>query len=318
MSLEAKIKALLEGSEENLLSEEELVESVVELDKEGNVIRISTDDDNDKDDNSEDDDTDQDDNSDVDDSDKDDNSEDDVSDKACSKTSKSNMKEHIEALVSGEDLSEEFKVKAAVILEAAIADSVEKELKRLEEEHEYALNAMKEQLVEDIDGFLNVIVERWMEENKLALERGIKVDIVENFIDGMKTLFKEHYIEVPEEKLNVLDEQAAQIEALLEANAELSNSVQELTEDVNTTKKALAIEEIGSDLTDTDFEKFSGLLENVEYSDNFETKARTILESYFPKTKVKTSDIVVGDGKEIEVPAEMNKYVEALSGQLKF
>lgn len=348
MSLEAKIKALLEGKQENLLSEEELVESIVEIDEDGNPITEAK-----KDDEEDDDDSDAEAKKDDDKgTDEDDDDPDTGSSSANAKikaglskkleaggeikaistdepnnkrnnVDKNMVKEHIDALTENEELSEDFKTKAAVILEAAIADGVAKEVERLEEELavqlDEAVDTVKAQLVEDIDGFLNVIVEKWMEENELALERGIKVDIVENFIDGMKNLFKENYIEVPDEKLDVLDEQAEQIEALLAANAELSESVAKLTEDVQASKKALAIEEVGSDLTDTDFEKFAGLLENVDYSEDFETKAKTILESYFPKTKVKhTKAIEEGTKEEVEVPAEMNKYVEALSGQLKF
>ena len=326
MSLEAKIKALLEGKQENLLSEEELVESIVEIDEDGNPITEAREDDDEGTDAG--------------------SSSSNAKIKAGlskkleaggeikaistdepnnkrNNVDKNMVKEHIDALTENEELSEDFKTKAAVILEAAIADGVAKEVERLEEELavqlDEAVDTVKAQLVEDIDGFLNVIVEKWMEENELALERGIKVDIVENFIDGMKNLFKDNYIEVPDEKLDVLDEQAEQIEALLAANAELSESVAKLTEDVQASKKALAIEEVGSDLTDTDFEKFAGLLENVDYSEDFETKAKTILERYFPKTKVKHAEAIQeGTKEEVELPAEMNKYVEALSGQLKF
>lgn len=358
-SLEAKIKALLEGKKEDLLSEEELVESIVELDEDGQpIIEAKEEDDESEDDESEDD-------------DKDDDSEDDDEDDDSKKkevkeevkkdadadgaaaTAKikaglskkleaggeikaastdepnnkknnvdKNMQEHIDALVTGEELSEDFKAKAATILEAAVADGVANEIVRLEEafalQLDEAVDAVKEQLVEDIDGFLNVIVEKWLEENELALERGIKVDIVENFIDGMKNLFKEHYIEVPDEKVNVLDEQAEQIEALMTANSELVEVVERLSEDVKASKKTLAIESIGEDLTDTDFEKFAGLMENIDYSEDFETKAKTILESYFPKARVKAEEIIEAKDEESTVPAEMNKYVEALSGQLKF
>lgn len=366
MSLEAKIKALLEGKQDDaaLLSEEELVESVVEVDEEGNPITEAKkeDDKGEKEDDNE------------------ANDKDDKDEKECKESAegdeevvseelkkdadkgsaednakikaglskkleaggeikaastdepnnkrnnvKTNMQEHIDALTSGEDLSEEFKSKATTIFEAAVSAGVAEEVARLEEEHaqklDEAVDAVRAQLVEDIDGFLNDIVENWMKANELALERGIKVDIVENFIDGMKDLFKEHYIEVPEEKLNILDEQAEQIETLEATTAELTEQVETLTKQVNESNKALAIENVGADLADTDFEKFRGLAEKIEYSEDYEEKITTILESYFPKAKVNSTEDSgeVVEATKVDENSSISKYVQALSsGQLKF
>ena len=234
---------------------------------------------------------------------------------------KNMVAEHVAALLTGEELSEDFKAKAAVIFEAAVSEVVEARLLALEEEHaqklDEAVTAMKAELVENIDGFLDEIVEGWMEENKLAVERGIKVDIVENFIDGMKDLFKEHYIEVPEEKVNILDEQAETIETLQAALTTASEQIATLSEEVSTSKKALVIESVGEYLSDTDFEKFTNLCENIEYSELFESKAKTIRESYFPKAKQSNDDektVTVS----VESGIDMDRYVKALASQASF
>lgn len=235
------------------------------------------------------------------------------------------VKEHIDALTAGEALSEDFKAKAAVILEAAIADGVSKELDRLEEEHaqqlDEAVNAVREELVNQIDGFLTTIVEAWVEENELALERGIKGEIVENFIDGLKTLFTEHYIEVPEEKLDILDEQAEQIESLTTALDESVSEIETLKAEVTGLTRARVMESVGDSLTDTEFEKFASLCEGLAYesAETFEEKVKTIKESHFHVTK--PNSIIAESDTPVPmnlVEGSMKKYVEALSNPLTF
>jgi ribosomal 50S subunit-associated protein YjgA (DUF615 family) len=231
--------------------------------------------------------------------------------------------DHLATLMSGEDLSEDFKLKAAVILETAINEGVTKELARLAEEHEAqlveAVEEVRAELVENLDGFLNLVVENWVKENAVAIERGIKSEITENFIDGLKNLFKEHYIDVPEEKFDILDEQTEKIEQLVSKLEEQTEQINTLTQEINEAKKSLTIESVGSELSDTDFEKFSSLCENISYSEEFENKAKTILEKYFPKTSKATVDLSEDSGiKSAVVDTTMTKYVEALSGSLKF
>ena len=236
-----------------------------------------------------------------------------------------NVSEHVDALMTGEDLSEDFKAKAGAIMEAAIADGVANELDRLDEEYaqklDEAVEAVRDELVENIDGFLNEMVQKWMQDNELALERGVRTDIVENFVDGLKNLFKENYIEVPEEKYDVLDEQAEKIEELTAMLGESVEAIEQLTTEVKTLSKKNVMESVGEALTDTEYEKFAGLLEGVEFVsvEEFESKAKTIKESYFPKTK-RASVIAENDEpvSQTLVEGSMAQYVNALTNPLTF
>ena len=199
----------------------------------------------------------------------------------------------VKALVSGDaDLSEEFKDKAATIFEAAVKTRIQEQTKILEAQYEEKLSAetetVKEAMVEKVDSYLNYVVEEWMKENELAVERGIRTEIAEDFITGLKDLFKEHYIDVPEEKYNVLDDLTTQTKKLEEKlNNEISKNV-DLTKQVSESAKAKAIDEVSTDLADTEKEKFEKMAENVEYdsADKFREKLETIKESYFPKSKI--------------------------------
>lgn len=235
------------------------------------------------------------------------------------------VKEHVDALTVGEDLSEEFKQKAAVILEAAITDGVAKEMDRLNEEFEARLEEsvqeVQSELVENIDAFLTSVVEAWVDENKIALESGIKNDILEGFVDGLKDLFKEHYIEVPEEKLDVLDEQAEAIEVLTKNLDESVVAIEELKHEVAKLQRDRVMEGVGSTLTMTDREKFKSLCEGLSFDseEDFADKVKTIKESHFPKTK--PGSVIAENDAPVQstlVEGVMGKYVEALSGSLKF
>ena len=199
----------------------------------------------------------------------------------------------VKALVSSDaDLSEEFKDKAATIFEAAVKTRIQEQTKILEAQYEEKLSAetetVKEAMVEKVDSYLNYVVEEWMKENELAVERGIRTEIAEDFITGLKDLFKEHYIDVPEEKYNVLDDLTNQTKTLEgKLNDEISKNV-DLTKQVSESAKAKAIDEVSTDLADTEKEKFEKMAENVEYdsADKFREKLETIKESYFPKSKI--------------------------------
>ena len=199
----------------------------------------------------------------------------------------------VKALVSSDaDLSEEFKDKAAVIFETAVKTRIQEQTKILEARYEEKLSVetetVKEAMVEKVDSYLNYVVEEWMKENELAVERGIRTEIAEDFITGLKDLFKEHYIDVPEEKYNVLDDLTTQTKKLEEKlNNEISKNV-DLTKQVSESAKAKAIDEVSTDLADTEKEKFEKMAENVEYdsADKFREKLETIKESYFPKSKI--------------------------------
>ena len=203
----------------------------------------------------------------------------------------------VKALVSSDaDLSEEFKDKAATIFETAVKTRIQEQTKILEAQYEEKLSAetetVKEAMVEKVDSYLNYVVEEWMKENELAVERGIRTEIAEDFITGLKDLFKEHYIDVPEEKYNVLDDLTNQTKKLEEKlNEQIAKNV-DLTKEVSESAKAKAIDEVSTDLADTEKEKFEKMAENVEYdsADKFREKLETIKESYFPKSKIAETD----------------------------
>ena len=230
----------------------------------------------------------------------------------------------VDALVKDEDLSEEFKTKAATIFEAAVNSKVKEAKKKMHAGYEEKLKTESEkakgELVEKVDSYLAYVVEEWMKENELALERGIKGEIAEDFISGMKTLFEEHYISVPDEKYDVLEDQASKIDSLeKKLNEEIEKNV-ELNK-ANSEKTATQIvSEMSDDLADTAKEKFNKLAEEVEYSNetDFRAKISTIKESYFGAKKEVSSDIddvAVGDsvGETIDLSKSMAAYTAAIT-----
>ena len=236
----------------------------------------------------------------------------------------------VKALVSSDaDLSEEFKDKAATIFETAVKTRIQEQTKILEARYEEKLSketeTVKEAMVEKVDSYLNYVVEEWMKENELAVERGIRTEIAEDFITGLKDLFKEHYIDVPEEKYNVLDDLTNQTKKLEDKlNEQIAKNV-DLTKEVSSSAKSKAIDEVASDLADTEKEKFEKMAENVEYdgADKFKEKLETIKESYFPKTKiVETASKDDVDTVAANAPIESNTdamaaYTAAITKNLK-
>ena len=236
------------------------------------------------------------------------------------------IKADVDALVGDSDLSEEFKQKAATIFEAAIKAKVKEESQRLQGEYETKLKedteTHKAELVEKVDSYLNYVVEEWMQENKIAIERGIKGEIAEDFIGGLKKLFEDHYIDVPDEKYNVLEDQASKIEDLeKKLNEEIQKNV-ELNKSNGELKKEEIIKKSSEDLTDVEAEKFNKLAEEVEYSseEDFTTKVKTIKESYFGKKEEAKSndidDVAVGDGSEQVDPADLTNSMAAYTAAI--
>lgn len=193
----------------------------------------------------------------------------------------------VDALMNGESLSEEFRVKAATIFESAVVVRVKEEVARLEEEFDAKLveqvESITEGLVEKIDGYLDYVVENWIEQNEIALENGIKTDIMESFITGMKGLFQEHYIDVPEEKYDLIGEMETKIDTLetkldeqVSKNIDLKKSLQEAA-------RRDVVKLVSEGLTATEAEKFSDLVEELSFEDEetFKTKVQTIRENYF-------------------------------------
>jgi hypothetical protein len=197
------------------------------------------------------------------------------------------VKEDIDALMNGEELSEEFRAKATTIYEAAVMTRVKEEVARINEEFESKLaeqvEEIKEGLVEKVDGYLDYVVEQWIAQNEIALEHGMKSEILEGFVAGLKGLFEEHYIDIPEEKFDVLgslEEQVAELTAKLDetvaSNVGLNKTIGEL-------KRAELVQEATDGLADTEVEKLKGLAEELSYEDEatFKTKLQTIRENYF-------------------------------------
>ena len=240
------------------------------------------------------------------------------------------LSDDVKALVSSDaDLSEEFKDKAATIFETAVKTRIKEQTKILEAQYEEKLSSeketIKEAMTEKVDSYLNYVVEEWMKENELAVERGIRTEIAEDFITGLKDLFKEHYIDVPEEKYNVLDDLTNQNKKLEDKlNEQIAKNV-DLSKEVSSSAKAKAIDEVASDLADTEKEKFEKMAENVEYdsADKFKEKLETIKESYFPKTKIEeTASKDEVDSVAANAPIESNTdamaaYTAAITKNLK-
>jgi len=232
-----------------------------------------------------------------------------------------NVKEDVDALVEGEDLSEEFKDKAATIFEAAVKSKTREEITRIHEgmtsEFEVKLEESVEALTEKVDTYLNYVVEEWTKENELAIERGLKGEIAEDFISGLKQLFEDHYIDVPDEKYDVLEAQSEKIAEL----EEKVNNVMEQNIALTSVKSGLVREQVISeaceDLTDSEIEKFKSLTEDVDFADeeSFKAKLDTLKESYFPKMIVEQSfdDEDGGTAQDIDTTEAMSAYMSAIS-----
>ena len=233
------------------------------------------------------------------------------------------VKEHVDALVAGDDsLSEEFKTKAATVFEAAIKSKVKEIAEEMQADYDKKLteetSKSKDELVEKVDSYLAYVVEEWMKENELALERGIKGEIAEDFISGLKKLFEDHYIDVPDEKYNVLEDQSSKIEELEKKLNESIEKNVELSKENGNFKRQTIIDEASEDLADTQKEKFNKLAEEVEYSneEDFTAKVKTIKESYFGK-KESTSEIDdVAAESNAEQPQDLTNAMAAYSAAI--
>ena len=235
------------------------------------------------------------------------------------------VSEHVNALMTGEgDLSEEFKRKAATVFEAAVKSKVRSEVERMEEDYktelEENINTTKEELTEKVDTYLNYVVEEWMKENELAIERGLKGEIAEDFISGLKQLFEDHYVDVPDEKYDVLEAQSDKISELeSKLNEAIEQSVQLKKNNAGLVKEQV-VSEVSSDLADTEIEKFKSLIEDVDYSDeeSYREKLATLKESYFPNvdsTLLVTEtidDVETGTAQDVDTTGSMAAYMTAI------
>jgi hypothetical protein len=233
--------------------------------------------------------------------------EDEKQDKAMMKKmmAKKGLKEDIDALLQGEDLSEEFVSKATTIFEAAVMSRVEEIAEEVEaqlhEQFEQAVEELKEDFAAKIDDYLNYMVEEWMKENELAIESGLRSEIVEDFIGGLRNLFAEHYIDIPEEKVDVVQEMADKVEELeAKLNEEISRSV-EFKKEINEHKKVQAVQAVCEGLTQTQVEKLKSLAESVEFTteEEFTEKVSTLKEAYAP------SNVKAGEKSALEEGVEV-------------
>ena len=217
------------------------------------------------------------------------------------------ISEDIDALLEGEELSEDFVKKATTIFEAAVLTRVEELAEeveaRLQEQFDSALEEVKEDFANKIDDYLNYMVEEWMKENELAIESGLRSEIVEDFMKGLHNLFTEHYIDIPEEKVDVVEELASKVEELEEKlNEEISKNV-EVSKELKEQKKFMAVQTACEGLTQTQAEKLKALAENVKFTseDEFAQKLEQLKEAYAPTSQVKPAEkAVLEEGVDIE------------------
>ena len=236
------------------------------------------------------------------------------------------VKEDVNALVNGEsELSEEFKQKAATIFEAAVKSKVKSEIERLEDSYskelEESKSSLKEDMVQKVDNYLNYVVEEWVKDNELAIERGIKGEIAEDFIGGLKQLFEDHYIDIPDEKYDILEAQAKEIDELkAKVNSEVEKNISLKKENAELTKGDV-YEDVSNGMADTQKEKFKELTESVDFedADDYKKKLETIKESYF-KSEAKPAetnvDSISSDSGTVD-PSDlsdtMSRYTAAIT-----
>jgi len=245
---------------------------------------------------------------------------------------KLSVKEDVEEMFEGQDLSEEFKDKASTLFEAAVTARTMLEVTRLEEEYETRLDEEVTKLTETFENKLNTyldfVVETWMKENEVAIESALRNEIMEDFINGLKGLFEEHYIEIPEEKVNVVEELASKVESLeskldetITENMDLKNTISEI-------EKVSVIREMADDLTLNESEKFAALAEGIEFDgdlDVYKKKLSYVKESYFTKrntSKVSNIEEETFEGEEsgtklISGDPEINRLAQAISRTVK-
>ena len=244
--------------------------------------------------------------------------------------SKNHWAEDVEDMFNGEELSEEFKEKTSVIFEAAVNARVTTEVARLEEEFETALEEQVELISEDlatkINNYLDYVVENWMKENEVAIESTLRNEVMDDFIGGMKNLFAEHYVNIPEDKVDVLESLAAKVASLEEKYDEAINENAELKSVLAEEAKKDIFEELASDLALTQQEKFSALAEGIEFDGDLETytrKLEIIKENYFIDNSVHSSNIIEesfeGETSErgVNLDPQVGRYVQALSRTVK-
>jgi hypothetical protein len=208
------------------------------------------------------------------------------------------LQENFGNLFEGQELSDEFKEKATLVFEAAVTEKAKEQVeeisKELQEKFDKELETIHGELVEKIDSALNYFVEGWLEENKLAVETGIRTDIVENFITKLKDLFTESYIDVPEEKVEYVSEMEQKFVAMEEKLNEQVQKNIDLNAKIAGLVKESVFAHVAKDLAESESEKFKGLTESVDFvsESDYKEKLETLKENYFPKSSEKTEPVV--------------------------
>lgn len=243
------------------------------------------------------------------------------------------VSEDVDALLAGENLSEEFKQKATTIFEAAVVARTQAIVEQIEErmnaQFDEAVEAVKEELASKVDDYLNYMVQEWIEENQIAIEKGLRAEVVESFMAGLKDLFVEHYIDIPEEKVDIVEELSDKVVELEnELNEQIRKAV-EMSKELNEHKKLEAIYAVCEGLTQTQVEKIVSLAEGVDFTteDDFVNKMEMIKESYFPSTiKVADAQEFLDESVHLDeetgkdnkiVDPEMAIYAQTISKTLK-
>jgi hypothetical protein len=259
--------------------------------------------------------------------------EDEAEDKKLIKKmmNKEKMKEDLNALLGGENLSEEFVQKASTIFEAAVIARAEEVIAEAEtelmEQFEAAIEEVKEDLAAKVDDYLNYMVEEWVKDNEIAIEKGLRAEIVEDFITGLKGLFEEHYIDIPAEKVDVVEGLTTKVEELEDALNEQIKVAVEMKKELSESKKVEAIYAACEGLTQTQVEKLKSLAEGVEFTteEEFGTKLTTLKEGYF-KADVKVADssaldeVLVEEEKKEKILSDdpsINIYAKTISQTMK-
>jgi len=239
------------------------------------------------------------------------------------------MKEDVEAMFAGQELTEEFKEKATVIFEAAVSARVEAAKAELVEQYDQAFEQAKEEVknevAEKVDEYLHYVVEQWMESNQLAVESSLRTEISEEFIAGLKSLFEEHNINIPEEQVNVVEELAKRVEELEDKlNEQITENI-ELRKVTDEVAKEVIFNEVSEGLAATQVEKLMTLAEGVEFSDEetYKKKLTIIKENYFPADKPAAQQLSEETEEEVqpepvvEVKGQMGRYVQAITRSIK-
>ena len=227
----------------------------------------------------------------------------------------------VAALVDGEELSEEFKAKATTIFEAAVVSRLNEEVERVHQEYAATLSeeveAVKTQLAEQVDEYLTYAVQSWIDANQLQVESGLKSEIAESVVEGLKKVFLENHIEVPEEKIDVVDSMASELDSMeAKLNEQIDKNV-ELTAQVGALVKNGIVNELAEGLASTEKEKLVGLAEGVEFEneESFRNKVAMLKESYFPSKPAAGAETIAEDVQPVvdtDMTDSMSKYVDAL------